>query len=199
MLNRIISNCHHTCEWKAATFSFNSQLNVCHFVFFSYGIANLAYRNLQDFNESQCICLLGEKGSGKTESARIILHFLSNVNLKPKLCAEQCSTKLLRCKSLASYPKFEFCDSEFKPERKRSIKYIRKVSRSIKSIRCWFEFMKLFSILHRNQRETLNMIICIRAWMMCHWVVIIAQRVHKQMLPLPLKLPIKKSIVMIEK
>lgn len=78
-----------------------------------------------DQNENQCICILGEQAAGKTESARIILHYLTNANVDHDLSETQKSnphqsTKLIRCKSLASYPK---CES---PERKSAIKCIRK-------------------------------------------------------------------------
>lgn len=86
------------------------------FRLFSYGIANSAYRSLQDQNENQCVCIVGENGSGKTESARIILHFLSNVHSEHTLSGKQIfhnqnSTRLMRCKSLASYPKYESTES----------------------------------------------------------------------------------------
>lgn len=101
-------------------------------VFFSYGITNSAYRNLQDQNENQCVCILGENGSGKTESARIILHFLSNVHSDhtlsgKKILHNQNSTRLMRCKSLASYPKYELPEATISRSGKRdSIKFARK-------------------------------------------------------------------------
>lgn len=77
----------------------------------SYGLTNLAYRSLLDQNENQCICVLGEKSSGKTESVRLILHFLTNSNkeyvpsggTKSNTLSSTAAT-LMRCKSLASYP-----------------------------------------------------------------------------------------------
>lgn len=69
----------------------------------SFGLANLAYRNLIDQNEDQCICILGEKGSGKTESLRIILHFLTHLRESGTRRQQERGTKLTRCKSLASY------------------------------------------------------------------------------------------------
>lgn len=71
----------------------------------SFGLASLAYRNLIDQNEDQCICILGEKGAGKTESLRIILHFLTHLkdNNNAKRQQHEKGTKLTRCKSLASY------------------------------------------------------------------------------------------------
>lgn len=98
---------------------------------FSYGITNLAYRSLQDQNESQCMCILGENGSGKTESARIILHFLSNVHSEQtlrsrKIFHNQNSTRLMRCKSLVSYPRYESPESNCRPEKHSSIKSARK-------------------------------------------------------------------------
>ncbi|KAL1516446.1 hypothetical protein ABEB36_000362 [Hypothenemus hampei] len=41
-----------------------------------YGVAESAYRWLNDKNENQCIIVTGESGSGKTEAARIVLQFL---------------------------------------------------------------------------------------------------------------------------
>lgn len=94
---------------------------------FSYGITNSAYRSLQDQNENQCVCILGENGSGKTESARIILHFLSNVHSNHTLSGKQIfhnqnSTRLMRCKSLASYPKYESTDIPCRSAKRDSIK-----------------------------------------------------------------------------
>lgn len=74
----------------------------------SYGLTNLAYRSLLDQNENQCICVLGEKSSGKTESVRLILHFLTNSSVENVASkSNQHNTNaatLMRCKSLASYP-----------------------------------------------------------------------------------------------
>lgn len=69
----------------------------------SFGLASLAYRNLIDQNEDQCICILGEKGAGKTESLRIILHFLTHLKDNNAKRQQDKGTKLTRCKSLASY------------------------------------------------------------------------------------------------
>lgn len=41
-----------------------------------YGVAESAYRWLNDKSENQCIIVTGESGSGKTEAARIVLQFL---------------------------------------------------------------------------------------------------------------------------
>lgn len=45
-----------------------------------YGIANSSYQWLLDHNEDQCIILSGESNSGKTESCRLIVHFLTHVS-----------------------------------------------------------------------------------------------------------------------
>lgn len=99
----------------------------CHF---SYGITNSAYRSLQDQNEDQCMCILGENGSGKTESARIILHFLSNVHGNQyggrPIFQNQNTSKLTRCKSLASYPRYDCPDTVCNAEKRNSIKLARK-------------------------------------------------------------------------
>ncbi|XP_031619986.1 unconventional myosin-Ia isoform X2 [Contarinia nasturtii] len=101
-----------------------------------YGITNASYRSLQDQNENQCMCILGENGSGKTESARIILHFLSNVHSDhtlsgKKILHNQNSTRLMRCKSLASYPKYEsLVDGSCRSKKRDSIKFARKAHKS---------------------------------------------------------------------
>ncbi|CAG9766650.1 unnamed protein product [Ceutorhynchus assimilis] len=41
-----------------------------------YGVAESAYRWLNDKSENQCIIVTGESGAGKTEAARIVLQFL---------------------------------------------------------------------------------------------------------------------------
>ncbi|KAF7273349.1 hypothetical protein GWI33_013937 [Rhynchophorus ferrugineus] len=41
-----------------------------------YGLAESAYRWLNDRGDNQCIIVTGESGSGKTEAARIVLQFL---------------------------------------------------------------------------------------------------------------------------
>lgn len=100
----------------------------------SYGVTNLAYRSLQDQNENQCICILGENGSGKTETARIILHFLSNVHSEQtlrsrKIFHNQGSARLQRCKSLVSYPKYEpHEEAHCRPEKRSAIKFARKTN-----------------------------------------------------------------------
>lgn len=45
-----------------------------------YGITNSSYQWLLDHNEDQCIVLSGESNSGKTESCRLIVHFLTHVS-----------------------------------------------------------------------------------------------------------------------
>lgn len=103
------------------------------FINFSYGLSQHAYRSLLDQNENQCVCILGENGSGKTESARIILHFLSNVHSDhtlsgKKIFHNQNSTRLMRCKSLASYPKYESPELQSRSGKRDSIKYARKTN-----------------------------------------------------------------------
>lgn len=95
-----------------------------------YGITNSAYRSLQDQNEDQCMCIFGENGSGKTESARIILHFLSNVHAEQyngrRIFPEKNGSKLTRCKSLASYPQYECPEFFSQSEKRSSMKFVRK-------------------------------------------------------------------------
>lgn len=53
------------------------QLNICSLI--SYGLTNGAYQWLLDHNEDQCVILAGHSNSGKTETARLIVHFLTQV------------------------------------------------------------------------------------------------------------------------
>lgn len=140
MPNQTTLSFRHTCKLQSHNFpalngQFYNNLSCFRFhrtPFISYGITNLAYRSLQDQNESQCICILGENGSGKTETARIILHFLSNVHSDQtlrsrKIFHNQGSSRLQRCKSLVSYPKYEpHEDAHCRPEKRSAIKYARK-------------------------------------------------------------------------
>lgn len=119
---------------------------------FSYGITNSAYRSLQDQNENQCVCILGENGSGKTESARIILHFLSNVHSDHTLSGKKIlhnknSTRLMRCKSLATYPKYESPEAMCRSAKRDSIKFARKlhVSSFYRSTDKYIQWIKLLT------------------------------------------------------
>ncbi|KAL9894764.1 myosin 95E isoform 1-T1 [Glossina fuscipes fuscipes] len=47
-----------------------------------YGLANLAFQSLKDQSEDQCILLTGEGGSGKTESFKMIVNFLTQIQDK---------------------------------------------------------------------------------------------------------------------
>lgn len=73
----------------------------------SFGLSNLAYQNLQDQNEHQCVCVLGESNAGKTETARMVAHFVSHVSkTRPtRVRKPSDNVNLLRCKSLADCPK----------------------------------------------------------------------------------------------
>ncbi|XP_052836898.1 unconventional myosin-Ia isoform X2 [Drosophila gunungcola] len=44
-----------------------------------YGLTNLAYQSLKDQSEDQCILLTGESGSGKTETFKMIVNFLTHI------------------------------------------------------------------------------------------------------------------------
>jgi len=44
-----------------------------------YGVAESAYRSMKTFQEDQCILITGESGSGKTESSKIIMQYISAV------------------------------------------------------------------------------------------------------------------------
>lgn len=50
---------------------------------YSYGLANLVYRSLIDQSEDQSIVFLGEGGSGKTESYKTIINYLTHIQ-EPK-------------------------------------------------------------------------------------------------------------------
>lgn len=45
----------------------------------SYGLSNFVHEWATDFNEDQNIVTTGEVGSGKTETSRMVVHFLTNV------------------------------------------------------------------------------------------------------------------------
>ncbi|KAG5671774.1 hypothetical protein PVAND_001951 [Polypedilum vanderplanki] len=45
-----------------------------------YSLTNNVYKSLQDNNEDQCIVMLGESSSGKTENARMVIRFLSKIS-----------------------------------------------------------------------------------------------------------------------
>jgi myosin I len=49
---------------------------------FRYSLTNNVYKSLQDNNEDQCIIVLGESGSGKTENCRMVIKFLSRMSGK---------------------------------------------------------------------------------------------------------------------
>uniref|UniRef100_A0A1B6HVB5 Myosin motor domain-containing protein n=1 Tax=Homalodisca liturata TaxID=320908 RepID=A0A1B6HVB5_9HEMI len=42
-----------------------------------FAVAGSAYRWLRDCNQDQCVVVSGESGSGKTEAARMVLHFIT--------------------------------------------------------------------------------------------------------------------------
>lgn len=46
----------------------------------SFALANSAHQFLLNYNEDQCIVLSGESGAGKTESSRMIVHFLTQLS-----------------------------------------------------------------------------------------------------------------------
>ncbi|XP_058812061.1 unconventional myosin-Ia [Topomyia yanbarensis] len=45
-----------------------------------FALANSAHQFLLNYNEDQCIVMSGESGAGKTESARMIVHFLTQLS-----------------------------------------------------------------------------------------------------------------------
>ncbi|EAT34876.1 AAEL012922-PA [Aedes aegypti] len=45
-----------------------------------FALANSAHQFLLNYNEDQCIVLSGESGAGKTESSRMIVHFLTQLS-----------------------------------------------------------------------------------------------------------------------
>ncbi|XP_045744106.1 unconventional myosin-XV [Mirounga angustirostris] len=47
-----------------------------------FAVANLAFAKMLDAKQNQCIIISGESGSGKTESTKLILHYLAAMNQK---------------------------------------------------------------------------------------------------------------------
>lgn len=45
-----------------------------------YGLAERAYRNMVDNKQAQSVIISGESGAGKTESAKLLLHYISSVS-----------------------------------------------------------------------------------------------------------------------
>lgn len=70
---------------------------------FRYSLTNNVYKSLQDNNEDQCIIVLGESGSGKTENCRMVIKFLSRMSGKhfplPSLQRQRSSSSLTSNKS----------------------------------------------------------------------------------------------------
>lgn len=69
-------------------------------------MTNSAYQWLENYNEDQCIVILGESGSGKTETSRMCVHFLtqiSDIRKELKLTQSKCSN-LLNCSKGGSLP-----------------------------------------------------------------------------------------------
>ncbi|MES1908318.1 MAG: hypothetical protein MHM6MM_001274 [Cercozoa sp. M6MM] len=66
-----------------------------------YGIADEAYRQLIGFSESQCIIITGESGSGKTETSKIVMQYISAVSGKSR------EIEVVKAKLLAANPVLE--------------------------------------------------------------------------------------------
>lgn len=64
-------------------------------------MTNNVYKSLQDNNEDQCIIMLGESSSGKTENCRMIIRFLSRISGKflPSLQRQRSSNSIASLKS----------------------------------------------------------------------------------------------------
>ena len=45
-----------------------------------FAIAESAYYNMKAYHDNQCVIISGESGSGKTESAKILLRYLAEVS-----------------------------------------------------------------------------------------------------------------------
>lgn len=78
MPTKIYLNCRRICKFLRFYIKEDSISNL-HSTF-RYGITNSSYQWLLDHNEDQCIVLSGESNSGKTESCRLIVHFLTHVS-----------------------------------------------------------------------------------------------------------------------
>lgn len=107
--------------------------------------------------------MLGEKSSGKTESVRLILHFLTNLN-KEYVASGSKSTSLsnaaatlMRCKSLASYPS---PTHESPTTRIGSTKCIREVDRLRENVKINFthQYKSLDDVskCHTNESSKLS-------------------------------------------
>lgn len=54
-----------------------------------FAIANETYLSLNKMHQNQCVVISGESGAGKTESTKLILHFLAQASLKKSLVQDQ--------------------------------------------------------------------------------------------------------------
>lgn len=81
MPTKIYSNFHRICKlFDNKLWAVKCSVSNILTTFYSYGITNSSYQWLLDHNEDQCIVLSGESNSGKTESCRLVVHFLTHVS-----------------------------------------------------------------------------------------------------------------------
>mmetsp|Transcript_4223 Transcript_4223/g.4941 ORF Transcript_4223/g.4941 Transcript_4223/m.4941 type:complete len:438 (+) Transcript_4223:360-1673(+) len=64
-----------------------------------YGLAERAYRRMRDNRQPQAVIISGESGAGKTESAKLILHYVSSVSGSSST-ANQMKKIILECNPL---------------------------------------------------------------------------------------------------
>ncbi|XP_075148090.1 myosin 95E [Haematobia irritans] len=69
-----------------------------------YGLANLSFQSLKDKSEDQCIIIAGESGSGKTESFKMIVNFLTHIQEKSKRTATLCKQSSVSSGCTSSTP-----------------------------------------------------------------------------------------------
>jgi len=64
-----------------------------------YGLAERAYRRMKDDKKAQAVIISGESGAGKTESAKLILHYVSSVSGSSQLSSKM-KQIILECNPL---------------------------------------------------------------------------------------------------
>lgn len=131
-----------------------------------YGLTNFVHEWGTDFNEDQCIITTGECGSGKTETSRMVVHFLTNVaefkrtklsSSLLKLCRQQ---RMGRTSSTSSNPNSR--NTTPKHQQLGSLSNTGTISSCMKSShggavkKCSHEKVVEFDFSHRRSSENLQ-------------------------------------------